>query len=133
MKTPLLPARLAALVISSAAFFFSALPTSAAESKPAEHPTADKAAKLPVEHAFEKNTTGDDKGLYTLMLKNTSAKSLKLTLAVEESVVSHNRPKNRTVSVTVDAGSSVKNGAFAAHDKITISAEGFAPVTLTVP
>jgi hypothetical protein len=111
----------------------SALAAPAAETTPA-HPMSDQAAKLPVEHSFAKETSGDNKGLYTLTLKNTSAKPVKITATVDESVVSHNRPKTRTVtSPSVEPGKTWKIEALAAHDKVTLAADGFAPLQLVVP
>lgn len=97
-------------------------------------PTAVKPATLPLEHTFAKATAGDNKGLYTLTLKNTSASAVKVTATIEESVVSHNRPKVRTLDPQViEAGKTWKIEGLAAHDKVTIAAEGFEALHLTVP
>ena len=137
MKTPLLLPRLTVLAIATAALVLIGNSSFAAKAGIEDHstpqPTSDQLAKLPVEHAFVKEKTGDNKGLYTLTLKNTSAKALKVSAAVEESVTSHNKPKNHTESSTIEPGKSWKIEALAAHDKVTVSADGFAPLSLSVP
>ena len=94
-------------------------------------PRADKAAALPVSSTFTK--VDGAKGPYVLSLKNTSAKTLKVSVAVDESVKSHSKPRQRTHDHTIEAGQAATVEELAAHDKIVVSAEGFEPLTLVVP
>lgn len=118
------------LLLSAGASVFAA----PAEKIPNTTALSDQAAKLPLEHAFAKQTSGENKGLYALTLKNTSAKPLKVSAVVDESVVSHNRPKVRTLPPqTIEPGKTWTIEPLAAHDKVALTAEGFAPLNLTVP
>ncbi len=92
---------------------------------------ADQPAGLPLAATFTK--TDGDKGPYVLTLKNISAAALKVNVAVVESVKSHNRPGKRKLDLAIEAGQSATVEALAAHDQVTVSAEGFAPLELTVP
>ncbi len=95
-------------------------------------PRADApAAALPVTTSFAK--AEGEKGPYVLSIKNTSAAALKVSVAVVESVKSHAKPSDRKHDYTIDAGKSAAVEGLAAHDKVTISAAGHAPLELTVP
>ena len=130
MKTPHLPRLVTAFAFSllvacpSVSFAAAATPAAAKE----------KAAKLPLETSFAKEKTGDAAGLTTLTLKNTSARAVKVSATVELSVVVHNREKTRTVAAqTVEPGKTTKIEGLAAHDKVTVTADGFEPLLITVP
>lgn len=106
----------------------------AATDQPASRQAADKAAKLPVTSSFKKETDGENKGLYILTLKNISPIALKVTATVHESVISHNRPKTRTLPPQViEPGQRWRIEALAAHDKVTLVAEGFETLELITP
>ena len=90
---------------------------------------ADKAAALPVTTAVEKAA---EKGPFHLKITNTSGAALKVNVAVEQSVKSHASPKTHSTTLTIDAGKSATVEELAAHDKVTLSAEGFAKVELTI-
>lgn len=141
MKTSLIPlprlfTRHAVLFVFGAALGLATRPAVAvpAVDAPATQPLADKAAKLPVSSSFEKEKSGDNKGLYTLSLKNTSASALTVTATIQESVVSHNRPKTRTLPAqAIEPGKTWKIDGLAAQDKITLTATGFEALELTAP
>jgi hypothetical protein len=137
MKTPRSAVSLAVSLIFSAAFPFAPPSLSAANAeavKPASPSAADKLAALPLEPSFQKEKSGDNEGLYSLTLKNVSTHALEVTGAVEVSVVSHNRPKSRTLPAQAIApGKTWKIDGLAAHDKVTLTAQEFAPLQLTVP
>lgn len=102
--------------------------------KAASPDSANRVATLPLESAFEKEKSGDNAGLYSLILKNVSTRTLEVTGVVDESVVSHNRPKSRTLPAqTIAPGKTWKIDGLAAHDKVTLTARGFMPLQLTVP
>ena len=134
-STPL-STRTIALFIFGAALL---LPIASVSAAPAAetvtlHSLADKAPKLPLDSSFAKETSGENKGLYTLTLKNTSQNSVKVGGTIEQSVVSHNRPKTLPVEPqAIGPGKTRKIEGLAAHDKITLTADGFEALELTVP
>ena len=95
---------------------------------------ADAHAALPVTTSFEKKATaGENGGHYSLQLKNTSDKTLKLTVAIVESVTSHARPKNRSLPEhALKAGETWSVDDLSPADKVVVSAAGFAPLELVV-
>lgn len=96
-------------------------------------PLADKAMSLPVKTSFVKVKAGENGGQYALKVTNTSKESLKLTVAVIESVTTHSHPKNRTIPEhTLKAGEELSVDDLAVGDKVTLSAVGFEPLALTV-
>lgn len=113
------------------------LPSVAAPSsgQPALHASADKPAKkLPVTTSFTKEKDGENKGLYVLTVKNVSSSALNVTATVHESVISHNRPKTRTLPAQViQPGKTWQIEALAAHDKVTLAVEGFETLELVTP
>ncbi|HEX2853054.1 MAG TPA: hypothetical protein VHO24_07445 [Opitutaceae bacterium] len=110
-----------------------AAPAPATE-QPALQPVADKIARLPVTFTAKKETEGENKGLFTVTLKNASESALKITATVHESVISHNRPKVRELPpVTLEPGKTSKIEALAAHDKVVLVAAGFGPMEIVVP
>jgi hypothetical protein len=90
---------------------------------------ADKAAALPVTTAFEKAA---EKGPYHLKVSNTSHAALKVTIEVTQSVKSHATPKSHSTTLTIEAGKSGTVEELAAHDKVTLFAQGFEKLELTV-
>jgi hypothetical protein len=97
----------------------------------AAQPRADKPAALPVATTFTK--TEGDKGPYVLTVTNTSAAALKGSIVVVESVKFHAKAGQRKLDFNLAAGKSTTVETLAAQDKVTVSAEGFAPLELTVP
>jgi len=128
MKAPNL-FRFSALLLG--VLFSLTLGASAAADHSSITPRADKPAALPVAATFAK--TEGDKGPYVLSLKNTSAAALKVGVVVVESVKFHAKSGERKHDYTIDAGKSVAVEGLAAQDKVTVSAEGFAPLELIVP
>ena len=105
-----------------------------ASDNPTSKSTSDKAAKLPLDPVFKKETSGESKGLYILTLKNVSEHPVKVGGTIAQSVVSHSRPKTITLEVqTIAPGKTRKIEQLAAQDKLTLTAEGFEPLDLTVP
>ena len=93
-------------------------------------PRADQPAALPILPAFAK--VEGDKGPNVLTLTNTSKDALSITVVVVESVRSHYKPTTRKTTHALESGKSVEIDTLAAHDEVTVSAEGFAPLKLTV-
>jgi hypothetical protein len=123
----------ALLSIASISFAADAAPSDRKANAPTQ-PMSEQAAKLPIQSSFKKEKSGENKGLYTLTLKNTSATPLTVSVTVDESVNMHARPKTRTLSPSViEPGKTLKVDALAAQDKVTATADGFAPLQLVVP
>lgn len=131
-----LAARVTAPLFLTATLLLALAPVSSATANDhtAPQPTAEKAAKPPLESSFSKEKTGETAGLHVLTLKNISQQPVKISGVVALSVVVHNRDKTRTVpSQVLEAGKTARVEGLASHDKVTITAEGFAPLELTVP
>lgn len=92
-------------------------------------PRADHKA-LPITTAFEKDSS--DKGPIVLKITNTSAATIKLEVAVAESVLTHAKARNRKHDYTIEAGKSDTVTELAVGDKVTISAEGHETLHLEV-
>jgi hypothetical protein len=123
--------RHAALVLGGLlSFAFGAVLAPAAD-QPVLRALADKAPALPVSSTFTK--VEGEKGPYVLAVKNTGAHALKVHVAVVESVKSHAKPRDRKHEYTIEAGAAASIEELAAGDKVTVSAEGFEPLELTVP
>jgi hypothetical protein len=96
-------------------------------------PLADMAPDLPLTPTFAKGDPGDN-GPYTLSLLNTSKDSLKVTGKVLLSVYVHAESKARSIPEhVIDPGQVWTIADLAAGDKVTITADGYAPLELTVP
>ena len=99
---------------------------------PALRPLADSAA-VPVTATFEK-VSADGVNGYALNLKNVSSDTLKLTVTITPSVVFHADAKVKTLPEhAVDAGQTWTIKDMAAGDKLSVAADGFAKLELTVP
>ncbi|HET7537939.1 MAG TPA: hypothetical protein VFJ90_15875 [Candidatus Didemnitutus sp.] len=118
-----------ALLTLSLAVGFVAVPLSAAANDVSLQARADKAAALPVMTAF---TKAAEKGPYHLTITNTSKAALKLSVTVAQSVQSHASAKTHTTTLTIEAGKAGTVEELAAHDKVTLSAEGFEKLEVTV-
>jgi hypothetical protein len=92
----------------------------------------DKAPSLPVTTSFAK-ADGED-GPYVLSVKNTSGSSISVSAKVLLSVYFHADSKAKNIPAhAIDAGQTWTIPGLAASDKVTLSADGFAPLELTVP
>jgi hypothetical protein len=95
-------------------------------------PLADTLPSLSLAPTFDK--ADGDTGPYVLSLKNTSSDPIKAIASVLLAVASHADKKTRDVSEHVTAPGEVWTiPGLAAGDKITVTADGFAPLELTVP
>lgn len=95
---------------------------------------AEAAKAAPLTATFEKAKAAETGPQYVLTLRNDSKQDLKVSAKVQQSVVSHNSPKVHEVPAEVVApGKAMTIRELAAHDKVTVTAEGFAPLELTVP
>jgi hypothetical protein len=96
-------------------------------------PLDDQAQSLPVTTSFDKGTD-PDLGPYILNIKNTSKDGLKVSVKIHLSVAFHANNKDRNIADhTIDSGQTWTVTDLASGDKITVAAEGFAPLELTVP
>jgi hypothetical protein len=123
-----------ALIALGCAFSLAFVPISAkaADDTAALQPLADKAPSLPLTATFEK-VSGAENGPFVLHLKNVSKDAIKASAKVLLSVVVHNTNKARVVPEHVVAPGEVWTIAdLAALDKVIVTAEGFAPLELTV-
>jgi hypothetical protein len=92
-----------------------------------------KAPSLPVTATFEK-VAGAESGPYVLNLKNVSQDALKVSAKILLAVAFHMDSKARIVPAhVIDPGQVWSIADLAAGDRITLTAEGFSPLELTVP
>ena len=98
-------------------------------------PAADaKAPSLPLMVTFEKGAPGENGGRYSANLINASKAALKVKAVILQSVASHNRP--RTIELpahAIEPTGTWKISDLAVEDKVTLTAEGFEPMVVTVP
>jgi hypothetical protein len=107
-------------------------PAMKAADSAALRPLDDKLPALPLTAAFDK--ADGDNGPYVLSLKNTSADSIKASGSVLLSVASHADKKTKDIPEHVVGRAEVWTiPGLATGDKVTIVADGFAPLELTVP
>jgi hypothetical protein len=93
----------------------------------------DKAPSLPLAATFDK-AADPESGPYVLSLKNTSSGTIKVTAKVLLSVYMHGDEKARHVPEhAIDAGQVWTISGLAAKDEVILTADGFAPLQLTVP
>ena len=127
LRSPALLALAGALLIS-----FVPLPALQATDAPTTHALADKAPSLPLTAKFEKIETQEGPP-YVLKLTNTSKQSVKVSATIYLSVMSHNRDKARQVPAhVIEPGQTWIIDELAALDKVTVNADGFAPLELVV-
>src|ERR1017187_8762579 len=91
-------------------------------------PLDDKAPSLPLTASFEKGSD-PSVGPYILNLKNVSNDSIKVSVKILLSVTFHANTKDRNITDhVIDPGQVWAITYLAAADKVTIPAEGFAPL-----
>ena len=96
-------------------------------------PLDDKAPSLPITADFSKGTD-PNVGPYILSLTNTSKDAIKVSVKIHLSVSFHANTKDRNVpDHVIDPGQVWTLDDLAAADKVTVTADGFAPLELTVP
>jgi hypothetical protein len=130
--SPLVRARGLALIIAAGALALAVIPAQIR----ADNETATLAEKavLPLKVSFANDTSGKNEAPMIVHLKNESSQALVVKGHIDLSVVVHNRPKSREVpQQTIEAGATLTIDDLAADDKITLSAEGFAPLVVVVP
>jgi hypothetical protein len=119
-----------ALIALGCALSLALIPVSALK---AADTAAPQAASLPVTAKFEKSASAEKGPPFVLTLTNTSKASLTVSAKILLSVVAHSETKARKVPAHVIApGESWTIADLAAQDKVTVTAEGFAPLELTV-
>ncbi|HEY9155496.1 MAG TPA: hypothetical protein VIM69_10215 [Opitutaceae bacterium] len=99
---------------------------------PAPAAAATSQSSGPLVATFDKSTDAD-KGPYILTLKNNGDHTLKVTAVIQPSTASHNDTKEKTKKHSIKAGQSYTISNLAAGDKVNVSADGVAPLALTVP
>jgi len=108
------------------------IPAVKAADTAALQPLADKAPALPLTATFEK--TAGENGPYVLNLKNDSKDAITASAKIVLSVVVHNAAKEKNLpGHVIDPGTVWTIPGLAAGDKVTVTADGFAPLELTVP
>jgi hypothetical protein len=125
--------RIAALLLGAIALAIAPLCSKATDTL-SPQALADKAPALPVTTSFAKgDKAGPNGGVYVLTVENTSAKELKVSATVVVSVSSHDRPRTREVPAMVIApGKAATIDDLVALDKVTLKAEGYAPLEVEV-
>lgn len=109
------------------------LPVLKAADAAASPPPADKAPSLPLTATFEKGTA-HEMGPYVLKLKNTSKDALKVSAKILLSVAFHMGSKHWDLPEhVIDPGQVWSIPDLSAGDKVTLTAQGFAPLELVVP
>ena len=109
------------------------MPALMAADAAATTPMAGKAPALPLTTTFEK-VVGAEKGPYVLKLKNDSKDALKVEAKILLSVAFHMGSKHWDLpEYTIAAGQTWAIPDLSAGDKITVTAQGFAPLELVVP
>lgn len=109
------------------------MPALKAADAAATPPPADKAPSLPLTATFEKGTA-HEMGPYVLKLKNDSKDAIKVNVKILLSVAFHMGSKHWDLPEhVIDPGQVWTIPDLSAGDKLTITAQGFAPLELTVP
>ena len=109
------------------------VPAATAADTPMLRSLDDKAPALPLTPTFKKVDTGED-GPCELILENVSKDTIKASGKLYPSVGIHSDTKEKTLSEHVLApGDTWTIPGLAATDKLTIIADGYAPLELTVP
>ena len=105
----------------------------AADNTPTLRPLDDKAMSLPLTADFSKGSDANI-GPYIVSLTNTSKDAIKVSVKIHLSVSFHANTKDRNISDHVIGPGQVWTiNDLAAADTLTVTADGFAPLELTVP
>lgn len=123
------------LMALACAFNFAVVQAPAAKAAQAAalQPLDDKAPALPLAVSFKKVPDAED-GPYVLSLENTSKDALKVSAKVYPSVTYHANTKVRNLPEhVIDPGQAWSIPGLAPTDKVTVTADGFAPLEITVP
>jgi hypothetical protein len=125
--------RIALIALGCACLAIVQMPALKAADAAATTPMAIKAPSLPLTATFDK-VVGAEKGPYVLKLKNDSKAELKVTAKILLSVAFHMGSKHWDLPEHVIASGQVWSiPDLSAGDKITVTAEGYAPLELVVP
>ncbi len=113
--------------------FASALALAVVASPSFAQATADKPV-LPLKATFDKDTSGKHEAPMVLHLLNESKEEITVAAHIDLSVVVHNRPKTRDIPAQkVAAAGAMTIENLAPEDKVTLTAEGYAPLVVVVP
>jgi len=126
--------RKSALLVFGCAFCaaFVSVPVLKAADAVALQSLADTAPALPLSHSFTK-VEGGEKGPYVLKLKNESSTDVTVTVKILLAVVFHAETKARNLPAhKIEAGKDWSIADLAAEDKVTVTAEGYAPLEIVV-
>lgn len=139
MKTPNAPAIRSVMCTTSLialgclSLAVARIPAARAADAAALRPLADSAPALPLAPTFKKVPDSED-GPYVLNLENTSKDTLKVSAKIIPSVTFHANAKERNLPEhAIDPGQVWSIPGLATADKVTLTAEGFAPLEITVP
>lgn len=132
MKTP--PSLRNGLIAFSLLFATAALAPARADNHPSAQSLADKKSPaLPLTHSIARGTPGEYGGPFVLKLKNTSSAALKVAATIQQSVVAHNRPKTIDLPArSIEAGGTWEISDLAAEDKVSVTAEGYEKLDVTI-
>lgn len=120
-----------ALALSLALAFFP-IPAAKAAEAAAMRPLDDQLQPVPLTPSVDK--ADGENGPYVLSLKNSSGDSIRASGTVQLSVASHGDKKTRDIPEHVVGRAEVwAISGLAAGDKVTIMAQGFAPLVVAIP
>jgi hypothetical protein len=109
------------------------IPAARAAEAQALRPLADNSPALPLTPTYKKVPDSED-GPYALSLENVSKDTLKVSAKIYPSVTFHANAKVRNLpDHVIDPGQVWTITGLASTDKVTLTADGFAPLELTVP
>lgn len=92
--------------------------------------TAQEAKALPVAVQFKSDK--GPKGPMVMLLKSSLKEDLKVHVKVEQSVVTHNRPKTIELDLTLRPGAKAAVYELAIQDAVIVSAEGYEDLKVKV-
>jgi hypothetical protein len=95
---------------------------------------ADSKGKLPLSYKIEKGQPTTDGGPYVVIFSNTSTQPITVTATVLWSVQSHNRAQTSELPPqTIAPGKRWPVNGLAVADKVTVKADGYEPLVVTIP
>lgn len=111
---------------------FVSVPALKASTPATLQPLADVAPALPLSHSFTK-VEGGEKGPYVLKLENKSSAEVTVTTKILLAVAFHAETRAKNLPAhTIEAGKDWSIADLSAGDRITLTAEGFAPLEIVV-